>query len=313
MTCASDRSQAGFSLAELLIAVAILLIVVGAVADGLLQMTNLTRTTWNRTEMHSGVRGVTELLQQEVGQAGFVSLPAPVTLTGGILGPGSQTVAVSSAAGMFVGENLLVDAGCSDALTPCTSLQETVTLTAVDTAGNQVTADFADAHAAGAPILAVGGFASGVVPPAMANGSTGSLLKLYGDINSDGNMVYIEYTCDTAAQKLYRNVMPWNAAAKPALTTSMILLDNVLPNPGGTPCFTYQTSTVSGNDYVTDVAITLTVQTQQVDPITKQYQTETKTLLNVSPRNVFNVWELASDGLTDRIQPMPPSVQNLLN
>jgi prepilin-type N-terminal cleavage/methylation domain-containing protein len=308
-----DRSEAGFTLAELLISVAILLIVVGAVADGLLQMTNLTRTTWNRTEMHSGVRGVTELLQQEVGQAGFVSLPAATTLTGAVLGPGSQTVAVSSAAGMFVGEKLLVDAGCSDVLTPCTSLQETVSLTAVNTGGNQVTATFANAHVAGAPVLAVGGFASGIVPSTMASGSTGSLLKLYGDINSDGNMVYIEYTCDTVNHKLYRNVMPWNAAAKPALSTSMILLDNVMPNPGGTPCFTYQTSAVSGTDYVTDVAITLTVQTQQVDPITKQHQTETKTLLNVSPRNVFNVWELASAGLTDRIQPMPPSVQNLLN
>jgi hypothetical protein len=61
------------------------------------------------------------------------------------------------------------------------------------------------------------------------------------------------------------------------------------------------------------VAITLTVQTQQVDPITKQFQVETKALLNVSPRNVFNVWELASIGLTNRVQPMPPTIANLLH
>ena len=60
------------------------------------------------------------------------------------------------------------------------------------------------------------------------------------------------------------------------------------------------------------VAITLTVQTQQIDPVTKQYQKETKALLNVSPRNVFNAWELASLGLTDRIQPTPASITNLL-
>jgi hypothetical protein len=49
-----------------------------------------------------------------------------------------------------------------------------------------------------------------------------------------------------------------------------------------------------------------------IDPITKQFQLETKALLNVSPRNVFNVWQLASAGVTDRIQPMPPTVTALL-
>ena len=39
---------------------------------------------------------------------------------------------------------------------------------------------------------------------------------------------------------------------------------------------------------------------------------ETKALLNVSPRNVFNVWQLASAGVAERIQPMPPTVTALL-
>jgi len=64
--------------------------------------------------------------------------------------------------------------------------------------------------------------------------------------------------------------------------------------------------------FVLDVAITLTVQTQQVDPVTKQFQTETKALLNVSPRNVFNAWELAGAGYTDRIQSTPATVSALL-
>ena len=69
---------------------------------------------------------------------------------------------------------------------------------------------------------------------------------------------------------------------------------------------------MNGSTYVLDVAITLTVQTQSVEPITNQFQTETKALLNVSPRNVFNVWQLASAGRTDRLQPMPGTVANLL-
>ena len=312
MTSMSDRSQAGFSFIELLISMAIVLLIVGAVTDGLLQTTTTTRMEWNRTEMHSGVRGVTELLQQEVGQAGFISLPAPVTLGTAVAGAGAATVSVTSATGMFVGEKLVIDSGCSDALIPCTSLQETVVVSAVNTAGSQITATFTLPHALGVPVRAEGAFSSGIVPTSMANGSTGTLLKLYGDINSDGNMVYIEYTCDTVNHRLYRNVMAWDAAAKPALTNGMILLDNIMPNPAAAPCFSFQTATVLGVDFVTDVAITLTVQTQQVDPITHQHQFETKTLLNVSPRNVFNVWELASMSLNDRVQPMPPSVVNLL-
>jgi hypothetical protein len=223
---------------------------------------------------------------------------------------GSQPVTVTSAAGMFIGEKLIVDAGCADALIPCTSNEETVAVTAIN--ANQITATFTLPHGIGAPVTVGGGFSSGIVPASTLNGSTGSLLKLYGDINSDGNMVYIEYTCDTVNHKLYRNMMAWNAAAKPPLDNTMVLLDNVMPNPKGTPCFIYQTENVLGTDYVVDVAITLTVQTQQVDPVTKQHQQETKTLLNVSPRNVFNTWELASMSLNDRVQPMPATVLNLL-
>jgi hypothetical protein len=106
--------------------------------------------------------------------------------------------------------------------------------------------------------------------------------------------------------------MPWNAASKPGLTSAQVLLSNIVANPGNTPCFTYQTYTVSGVTYVLNVAITLSVRSSLVDPVTKQFQQETKALLNVAPRNVFNTWELASIGLTNRIQPMPASVAALL-
>ena len=39
---------------------------------------------------------------------------------------------------------------------------------------------------------------------------------------------------------------------------------------------------------------------------------ETKALLNVSPRNEFNVWQLAGLGITNRVQATPPSVTALL-
>src|SRR4029078_2171839 len=59
----------------------LLLVVSSIVTQALLQMTNQQQTIWNRTEMHSGVRGATELLQQEVGQAGRIALPNKIVST----------------------------------------------------------------------------------------------------------------------------------------------------------------------------------------------------------------------------------------
>jgi prepilin-type N-terminal cleavage/methylation domain-containing protein len=322
------RSQAGFSLPELLIATTVLLIISSAVTSALLQMTNSQRTIWNRTQLHAGVRSATELLQQEVGQAGKISLPGVVTLAAPVA-IGAQVVGVrvdgavpATMTGFFVGERLVVDVGGP---TPCvviTPCQETVTVTAVNAAAKQITALFGYPHNVNAPVQALGGFGSGIVPPAaggFANGSTAFVLKLYGDINGDGRLVYVEYTCDPAPAgtgNLYRNVMAYDQAPpKVAATAGQVLLTNIQTNPGGTACFTYMPNplpVVGADSYVLDVAITLTVQTQVIDPITKQFQLETKALLNVSPRNVFNVWQLASAGVTERVQPMPPTITALL-
>jgi hypothetical protein len=88
-----------------------------------------------------------------------------------------------------------------------------------------------------------------------------------------------------------------------------VLLSNITANPGGTGCFQYQMD--ASNTYVLDVAITLNVQTQTVDPVTKAYQTETKALLNVSPRNIVDTWELAADNAA-RVQSTPPSITTLI-
>lgn len=324
--------ESGFSLIELLISMGVLMIISSIVTSALLQMTKAQATIWNRTEMHSGIRGATELLQQEVGQAGRITLPGIVTigqinLVGGPApaasatcdpgtpGTNAVTVPVTSTASMFA------SAGPPAAFMMLTSLdgdnQESFKIAAILSSPPRIQACFSHQHAAGTVVVPMGGFATGILPPiGIVNGSTPTKLKMYGDINGDGNLVYVEYTCDTAAHKLYRQVMAFNAGLKPAATDADILLGNILPNPGGAPCFTYQTDTKTAQGtsftFVLDVAITLTVQTEQVDPITKQYQTETKALLNVSPRNVFNTWSLAGIGYTDHIQSTPVSIAALL-
>jgi hypothetical protein len=184
-----------------------------------------------------------------------------------------------------------------------------------------VNATFSINHAMSAPISVQGSFSGGIIPPNamcgnIACGSTPTVLKLFGDVNGDGNMVYVEYTCQPGSQNspgfLYRNEMPWNSVLKPPLDNSMILLKNLLNNPldqnGNVfPCFNYQTKTVGYcpgcTTYVIDVQVTLTEQTQFQDPQSQQYQQETKALLNVSPRNVFNAWEMDGADLVDRVQP----------
>ena len=304
------RSSSGFTLIELMLAMTLMMLVSAGVLDGVMQMARSNRSTANRSGMHAGVRNATELLSQEVGQAGRVALPGVVTAVGAVAA-GTTTVTLASTAagattaGMFVGERLSIDTAAQ---------KEVVNVTAIN--GNQITATFVGPHAAGSVIAPTGGFAAGVVPTTTANGSTGTVLKIVGDINDDGSMVYVEYTCDFATGRLYRSAMAFDAGAKPAPSVEQVLLDNIEQNPGGTPaeqqCFRYQQKTVVGRTFVVGVAITLTVTTQSVDPTTNAVQRETKALLNVSPRNVFNVWQMASLNQMDHVQPMPPATTALL-
>ena len=306
-TIGRPHSDAGFSLIEVMISTLIFTVISGVVIGGLLSMNNINTVVGNRTEMHSGVRNATELLQQEVGQAGRAVLPQEVELANAVVaGDTTMTLAASGGGGldptegMWVGMYLIVGIDAN---------RETVEVTALTATEVTLAEEFIYPHTAASPVAISGGFAEGIVPTTRMNGSTGTVLKMLGDVQSNGSMVYIEYTCDTANHKLYRNVMAWDADSKPELTESMVLLDNLMPNPDGTDCFTYQEQPITSATCVVGVAITLTVRTQDIDPNTGDYQTETKALLNVAPRNVFNVWQIASlGGLEFRVQPLPPSV-----
>jgi prepilin-type N-terminal cleavage/methylation domain-containing protein len=354
------KQQAGFTLLEMMIALIVLLTVSGIVMSGMVQMMKTQGTIANRTELHTSVRSATELLQQEIGQAGKISLPTPPAgVTWAMLTPvavpfdtpvtwtvnfnvlSSASAAVPNAPVLFEGEWITVDTGLN---------KETVQLTCAAGKGNcpftsntwQATFYYTHTPTAlpgvlGVPISVPGAFSTGVVPPAPGvlaappagyagypNGSTGTVLKLYGDVNGDGNMIYVEYTCDWQntvgnGPILYRNQMDFGAAAKPALTPSMALLTNLDPlgNPnnqsgGAVPCFTYQVQTKDktnavANDmvFVTDVAVTLTVDTQNIDSVTHKVQVETKALLNISPRNVYDAYEFSQYDYMNRIQITP--------
>jgi len=100
-------ASAGFSLLEMMISMVILLGVTGVVMSGLLQTTKTETTVQNRTEMHASVRSATELMQQEIGQAGRVSMPpvANIQMTTAVTaGSATPTLTTGATAGMFQNE-----------------------------------------------------------------------------------------------------------------------------------------------------------------------------------------------------------------
>jgi len=286
----------GFSLIELLIASALLMVVTGTAFSLLIAFQKHYTSTAIKADMHAGVRNATELLEQEIGQAGLLSL-TPTSLSAAVTGgAAAQTVPIASIAGMFVGEKVQIDLGTAE---------ETVAITAIASSPTTITGIFENSHSAGAVVSATGVFPQGIL-----SGSTATQLNMFGDINADGSLVFVQYNCDTVAGTLTRSITPIAAGAK---NTAVILLENLRPNPGGTACFQYPATTsvtVSGSgttyNFIPGVAVTLTTQTAELDPNTRQYATETKAFLDVAPRNVQEGITLATNGIDDFLQPNPP-------
>jgi prepilin-type N-terminal cleavage/methylation domain-containing protein len=297
-------SSAGFSLLELLVSITVLVVISG----GVLSVIGFYQKSFARTEvrsdMYENVRGVAELMEQEIGQAGLVSLPSsPSPTLSSAVAPGvlAQTVNISpTTTSMFVNEQLLVDAGNSE---------ELVTVTAVT--ATTIKAIFGKTHAIGAPISALGVFPSGIVPPLTADGSTANVLNIFGDINADGSLVYVRYTCtpgtSAAPGTLTRSVTTIVPGVN-AISASQTLLSTVIGGVGAV-CFQYTTQAAAGYTFVTNVGFTLSVQATRPDPQTLQYSTMTKSFLNLAPRNVLAGLEVAtaSSPITNRLQPALPA------
>jgi prepilin-type N-terminal cleavage/methylation domain-containing protein len=298
---------AGFTLLEMMVSMVILSLIVGGFISALSSSEQSYARIELGSDMYENVRSVAELMAQEIGQAGLVSLPTTTLSSAVAANAAAQAVNVSQTASMYVGEQLLVDAGSAN--------EELVTLTAV--ASTTMSGIFKNAHASGAPVTVLGAFPSGIVPVGATDGSTSvnepgkSVLNIYGDINSDGSLVYIRYTCDTSVTPgtLTRSVTTITPGVN-TIAAAQTLLSTLIPNPGGTPCFQYTSYPVGtpSNTYVTNVGLTISVQSLARDPQTQAYLTMTKSFLDLSPRNVLAGFELGNAGLTTRLQAQPPNV-----
>jgi len=296
----SRNACRGFSLMEVLVTVVVLLVISGGIFSAISTSQQSFARTELKSDMYENVQGAAELLAQEVGQAGLVNLPSSTVSAAVAAAAIAQTVVVSSTASMFVNEQVLVDAG--------TANEELVTLTAV--AASTITGIFGKAHAAGVPITVLGVFPNGVVAPGTPDGSTANILNIFGDINADGSLVYVRYTCTpgTAAAPgtLVRSVTPINPGID-TINADQTLLSTVVGGAGAA-CFQYSTVSASGFTFVTNVGLTISVQATRPDPKTGVYSQMSNSFLNLAPRNVLTGLELANAGLTNRLQPTPANV-----
>jgi len=293
----SRHIESGFSLLELMASMTILLVIAGGVFAALGYYQKNYQRTQLTVDMHDTLRSAIDLMTQEIGQAGLLSSTSNqlttlgAAVTGGVI---AQSPAVVSASNIFVGEKLLVDTGLN---------QELVAVTAVNS--NNVTAIFQKNHNSGAVVNALGIFPQGILSTSTAN-----QLQLIGDISGDDTLVYVEYNCNNQAPgpgTLTRSITPISAASKNAAS---ILLDKVMPNPGGTACFQYPSPlpAAAGFTFVPQVGVTLTVQSSSLDPVTGTYLTITKQALNLVPRNVQMGLTMANAGVTSNLQPAPLGV-----
>lgn len=280
-------ATAGFSLMDAMVSAAL---TVGLVLS-VLYAADVYQKSYLETQigmdLQQSLRGVTELMAQEIGQAGLLSPPVK-TLTAPVQPSTTpREIAVESAQGLFVGEKVLLGAAGS---------QEFTTVAAVGSGSFQ--AAVAGNHPSGAPVTALGVFPEGILPD-----STSTRLRVFGDLKGDGGLELVSYVCDPAAGTLTRVVVPIGSSP-----SASVLLNRLTANPMGDPCFRLKTTNFAGWTFVTDVEVTLSTRSQAPNPRTGR-QIEKTMKFKAASRNVAAALRLAIDGKTERLQPTPPEFQ----
>lgn len=296
----SRANSRGFSLLELLVSLTVLAIIGGGIFSAVSTAEQMYARTEQKSDLYEDVRGVEETMQQEIGQAGLVNLPTTTLAAPVSPSTAAQTATVSSTDSMFAGEQLLVDAG--------TANEELVTAIAVS--ASTLNGVFGKPHVTGVPIHVLGVFPNGVVPPGTVDGSTANVLNIFGDINADGSLVYVRYTCTPGTTAAPGTLTRSVTAIVPGLSTisaDQVLLSSVVGGVG-VPCFQYTTAAAAGYTFVTNVGVNITVQATRPDPQTGVYAQMNKPFFNLAPRNILAGLELANAGIAIRLQPTPANV-----
>ncbi len=323
-----NSKQAGFSIIELLVSVAIITLLMAAFFQFVSATQRQHRGNQLLAEIYGGGRGVLEAITQEIQQAGYNPDFTPNTTLSAGISAGSQTVAVASSTGMFPGNDVIVDFGAS---------QEKVTMTAVGHAPDNFAATFNSPHPLAAPIFS----ATKPFPTGILSTTDGMLIRFYGSQIKKDRLQYIEYSCYPKGANrsvgcpatgtttiggttynlytLYRSATDVPFLAATANDGSPVV-DNVVSTavganaaggsgPPGTaaPVFHFDTALIGTTTVVTRVTITLTLQTLVRDPDSGQLRTATLRS-QIVPRNIVNALAAyAASGNDPSVLPATPA------
>ncbi len=231
-----DR-QDGFSLVELLVSLVVLVPLMSAVVSLFGVAMNQRATEQSSIEANLEARAGMEMITQEISQAGSHH-DAATTTTSVISTPltSAQPVAVASSAGFAVGDFVEVGVGAS---------WERLQIT--DVTGNSISGVFRLAHpATGAPVrLFALPYAAGLIPPAglgPSSSSTETTIRLFGDLNGDGTICYVEYVYDSQNSQITRSMTPITSATKNA---AIPLISNIKANSAQFTFYTDSTGAVA--------------------------------------------------------------------
>jgi prepilin-type N-terminal cleavage/methylation domain-containing protein len=216
-------SQSGFTLLEMLISVALLVILSGAILGGLGAVQKSYRGDEIRGSLNQEVRATMEMISQEIGQAGLPPTGlsgnstyagtgadgALATLSAAVTAGETTAVGVSDTTRLQAGMLVAVDTGAYAELLQITNVSSSAGTITVATVDN--TAGFQKAHAyttVGAALYPQGVYPMGISfksPPTTASAFSSfsyQSLIMFGDITGTGTLSVVQYNCPIANSAL---------------------------------------------------------------------------------------------------------------
>jgi type II secretory pathway pseudopilin PulG len=221
----------------------------------------------------------------------------------------------SPTTGLSPYQRLLVDTGGTTA----PGLQDIVTVGSVNTSTNTVTLNIIDgepgftyAHAAGAAVIPFGVYPEGIVYPDGTQGASSvTSLRLFGDLEGDGLLKFVIYQCPAQGRvgAFTRDVYDLASSTLLDHVTLLDYVDNTVDSSGNysgcqfiySPVPTGNSNTiaavkladVSNARFVLGVSVSLRARSSAVDPQTGSYLWESRSFLNIQPRNIRNAYNRA--------------------
>jgi prepilin-type N-terminal cleavage/methylation domain-containing protein len=338
-------SGAGFSLLELMISVAIILLLMSAVFPFIAQSQKTFQGNQATAEANQTARAGLEVITQEIGQAGYNpnfnnarSSTVPVTASAS-----PQCVGLNSVAKISPGDWLYVDTGPNEELVQV--LSTSTTPGSPCNLSNQIQAIFSYNHAPTLPATTYP-FISYKMPYGVgiiqgSGTSTDRRLEFFGDMNQDGVIRYVVYSLNPVSPastvtingtvytlyNLYRSITPvtfGNLPPNPAPSgpsvnnPASVLVSNVLYNstnasgPSGQPIFAYPNQVTIGVipnviTVVGTIIITLSVDVAPLNLATGQAQWTTMAT-QIRPINLAAAVAVNNAGGAAYLPPLPKTL-----